>query len=80
MKLPPIRCIAAALLLLCAPLLAFCQTIISGKITDSDGGEDLPFANVFVKGTTLGTSTNAYGFYSLTVPVQHVVDGNITLV
>ena len=59
---------------------AFGQVDISGKITDADGGEDLPFANIFVKGTTLGTSTNLYGFYSLTVPDAHVVDGEITLV
>ena len=37
---------------------------LSGKITDSKG-EVLPFAVVFVRGTTQGTSANAQGIYQL---------------
>ncbi len=37
---------------------------ISGKITD-DNNEVLPFSSVLVKGTTIGTTSNADGFYSL---------------
>lgn len=40
---------------------------ISGKITDKDG-EALSFANVIVKGTSMGTSANADGYYTLTLP------------
>lgn len=48
---------------------------LSGYIKDTSTGEYLPGANVYVKETMQGTSTNAYGFYSLTVPA-----GNYTLV
>ena len=40
---------------------------ISGKIVDEDG-LPLAFASVLVKGTTLGTSANAEGFYVLNLP------------
>jgi hypothetical protein len=42
---------------------------ISGTIKDAENGEELIGATVFVKGVPgLGTVTNAYGFYSLTMP------------
>ncbi|UYQ95198.1 TonB-dependent receptor [Chitinophaga horti] len=41
---------------------------ISGYITDARNGESIPGANVLVKGTLTGAQTNAYGFYSLTLP------------
>ena len=40
------------------------QAALSGKITDQDG-EPLPGANVFVKGTTLGTISDFDGNYNL---------------
>ena len=43
----------------------FAQTfILSGKVSDNKK-EPLPFASVFVKGTTIGTNSNADGFYTL---------------
>ena len=43
--------------------------VLSGTITDSETGEDLPGASVVVDGhTSRGTVTNNYGFYSLTLP------------
>jgi len=41
---------------------------ISGYLKDAATGEVLIGAYVYAKGTTLGTATNAYGFYSLTIP------------
>jgi hypothetical protein len=41
---------------------------ISGKITDSLTGEDLIGASVYSEGSTTGTTSNTYGFYSLTLP------------
>lgn len=41
---------------------------ISGFITDAKTGETLVGVNVYVKGTTNGTSTDYRGFYSLTLP------------
>lgn len=47
---------------------------VSGKVTDA-GGVSLPGVNVLVKGTTLGTSTDADGGYTL-----EVASGDATLV
>ena len=42
---------------------------ISGYLNDDATGETLPFANVYLKADpTQGTTTNVYGFYSLTLP------------
>lgn len=38
--------------------------VLSGKVADSKNNP-LPFASVFVKGTTIGTNTNADGLYTL---------------
>ncbi len=46
--------------------MAFGQRIISGTITDENG--PLPYANVIVKGTTIGTTTDLDGKYELKVP------------
>ncbi|MGQ9846245.1 MAG: TonB-dependent receptor [Bacteroidales bacterium] len=41
---------------------------ISGYVRDKKTGEDLPSANIFIEELKKGTSTNNYGFYSLTLP------------
>ena len=41
---------------------------VSGKVIDRDTGEGVPFANVFFKGTTVGTTTDFDGFYTLSSP------------
>ncbi|HKJ30228.1 MAG TPA: carboxypeptidase-like regulatory domain-containing protein, partial [Balneolales bacterium] len=41
---------------------------VKGKVTDADTGHPLPGVNVYVKGTTIGTSTNPDGQYTLDVP------------
>lgn len=46
---------------------------ISGYIKDSTNGEALIAANIYVEELHQGTVTNAYGFYSLTIP-----EGNYT--
>lgn len=49
----------------------FAQTkyTISGSVRDSATGEELIGASVFIKElTATGASTNAYGFYSITIP------------
>jgi hypothetical protein len=40
---------------------------ISGHIKDGKSGEELIGATVLIKGTQQGTTTNSYGFYSLTL-------------
>ena len=60
------------------PLMVFATVLhaqaLSGKVTDSETGEPLAGAQVFVKGTFVGTTTDVNGSYSLDV------DGNVTVV
>jgi len=42
------------------------QTTVSGQILDGDNGETLIGANVIISGTTVGTSTDIDGNFSLT--------------
>lgn len=41
---------------------------VSGRVTASDNSEALPGASILVKGTTIGTTSDADGGYSLAVP------------
>ena len=50
------------------------EFLISGKVTGDDG-EELPGVNILLKGTTIGTTTDVDGTYSLSIP-----DGNGTLI
>lgn len=36
---------------------------INGRVTDEETGEPIPFANVYIKGTSLGVIANDSGFY-----------------
>lgn len=50
-------------------LTAYGQDVtLSGRVVDTETGEYILGATVTVDGTTLGTSTNVYGFYSLSLP------------
>ena len=57
------------LLFLCT-LSVFAQNkyTLSGYIKDAENGETLIGATVAVKGTSTGTASNVYGFYSLSLP------------
>src|SRR5687767_8353556 len=48
---------------------AMAQRTVSGKVTD-DKGNPIPRVSVQVKGTQVGTTTNADGNYSLVVPAN----------
>ncbi len=43
---------------------------ISGTVTDAENGAPLPGANITVKGTSIGTATDADGKYKLSVPAN----------
>lgn len=65
--------IAAVLLLISSSIWAQNRTL-SGYITDFESGEALIGVNVWAPELKLGTSSNNYGFYSLTLPKgTHVV-------
>lgn len=41
------------------------RTLISGKVTDNETGDAVPFANVFFEGFSIGTVTDFDGFYKI---------------
>lgn len=51
--------------LLLLPLTALAQSVLRGSVTDGSSGLPLPGANVIVKGTANGTSTDFDGNYTL---------------
>lgn len=58
--------LATLLLIICY---ASAQRItINGFVKEEKSQEHLPGVNVYIPGTSHGTATNTYGFYSLTVP------------
>ena len=48
----------------------FAQKVITGTVTNKSDGSVIPGVNVVIKGTTLGTTTNANGIYTLNVPAN----------
>ena len=60
-------CVLVAMLLLVTRAEAQ-QRTVSGTVTSQDGGEALAGVSVTVEGTTLGTTTNEQGNFSLNVP------------
>lgn len=67
-----ILCYCLLLINLVIPAVVFAG-ILKGNVTDTKG-EPLPFATVYIQGTTTGTTTNAQGEYSLSLPSgQHKV-------
>ena len=62
------------LLFMISPFLALAQErTISGKVTDAETGDNLPGVNIIIKGTSVGTSTDSNGSYSLSVPGDNAV-------
>lgn len=55
-----------------APGLSAQQVTISGYVTEKNSGERLTGATVYIPGSKLGTTTNNFGFYSLTLPADSV--------
>jgi TonB-linked SusC/RagA family outer membrane protein len=60
------------LLLMCATAIvwgSYAQnSVVSGRVTSSEDASPLPGVNVVLKGTTVGTATDADGKYSISVP------------
>ncbi len=65
-----------AVLLLLSTLLTYAQTTaaLTGYVTDAATGKPMPFANVYINGSTRGTSTDEKGFYTLTGVPQGTVE------
>lgn len=49
----------------------YAQTHIEGTVTDSKSGDVLPFVNIAISGTTVGTISDINGEFQLSVPDAH---------
>ena len=60
------------LLLVLFPFILFSQNeklyTLSGYVSDLNNGESLIGVNIVVDSLNVGTTSNSYGFYSLTLP------------
>jgi len=54
-----------AVLLILSPFWGIGQTVVSGKITDGESGESLPYVSVVFSGTSIGTTTDFDGQFEL---------------
>ena len=66
-KILPVACMAIVL-----NANAQDRATISGYITDAQSKETVLGATIFNSGTTQGTITNEFGFYSITLPKGNV--------
>lgn len=66
----PLARICICLVLIVLPAIGFAQTkyTISGYVKDASNGETLLGASVYAKENLVGTTTNTYGFYSVSLP------------
>lgn len=55
------------------PVLTFSYEKIKGRLTD-EKREPIPFCNVLINGTTIGTISNEDGFYEINFPKKLIVD------
>ena len=46
------------------------QQVVTGRITDGTDGTPIPGAEIFIANTTIGTTSNESGNYSITVPLK----------
>lgn len=64
------RILFIVFLSLCQVIAAQDKGTIKGKLTDKEmNGESLPFANVIIKGTTIGSTTDMDGNFTISAPV-----------
>lgn len=65
-----IRHIVTLLLLLLALRLTAAETIIIGEVYNASTGEPIPAANIVLRGTKIGTSTNDEGLFMIRTDLQ----------
>jgi TonB-linked SusC/RagA family outer membrane protein len=65
-------------LLLVTCFSAFAQKLVTGTVTD-EAGASLPGVNILVKGTSIGTVTDANGLYSISVSDDAARDGVLVI-
>ncbi|MFN0031914.1 MAG: TonB-dependent receptor [Flavobacteriales bacterium] len=74
-----IRSFCILVLLLLAQVLCSQSTTASGYIKDERTGEPLLYAAIYLPGTSIGTTSNEYGFFSLTIEHSELNADSIVL-
>jgi hypothetical protein len=68
------KIICGAICFFALSLSSFAQgNTLSGYVKDSSTGESLIGATIYIKGTYTGTTSNEYGYYSLTLPANKYI-------
>jgi hypothetical protein len=49
------------------------QSLISGKVLDKNTSEPIPFAHIYVAGTSIGSISDLYGNFSLKIPDHQLI-------
>lgn len=62
-----VYCLRLLLLIVICPLSVFAQGVVTGNVAESSSGNPLPGANIIVKGTTNGTTSDFDGNFSLDI-------------
>lgn len=63
----------AAMLVCTAALAQDIPITVSGKVTDAEDGQPVPFASVHLEGTMVGVSTDSEGKYMITIPEDGIL-------
>jgi hypothetical protein len=56
------------IIFLLIPYLSFGQIIIGGRVSDAKTGEAIPFVNVGISGSSVGTVSDETGYFKLSIP------------
>jgi hypothetical protein len=67
------KIILAYIFILFSQVLLAQKITLSGYVQDSKSKEKLIGSTVYIPSLKVGTQTNAYGFYSITIPVQNAI-------
>src|SRR5882757_9281981 len=70
--LKTILAIAGIVFCLCSN--AFSQTIVKGKITDAATGAPVPFADIYIGGTTIGVVSDSDGEFKFEMRMKGIFD------
>ncbi len=68
-----LRFVGFLLIIYSQPLAAQAKFTISGYVTEKGSRENLPGVAIFQANTNIATTSNAYGFYSITLPAKDSV-------
>lgn len=58
-------------MMVCADVVSAQRLTVSGRVTDKDTHQPLPYASVWIRGKTIGTITNMQGEFDFHIPMEY---------